>query len=104
MYNFSKHKATGNQAIDFCANLIACARENNKPVKTLYLSKVFYAWFVSGMKILITHSDAENKDELINNIEKDECLSFDSVSIKKGSQFQMKPVIVEYYEMIKAEA
>jgi hypothetical protein len=86
MYNFSTYNPTFNTAIDLCANLISCARKNQKAVKALHLSPMYYEWFRSGVQTLMNRP-----------LEPDELLEFDSVNIEKGSKFQSKNIIVEYY-------
>ena len=85
MYNFSKHEPSFNSAIDFCANLIWCAREHNEPIKALHLKPYFYEWYKSGVQTLIGRPL------------EDELMEFDSVNIEKASLFQTKNVVIEYY-------
>lgn len=99
MYNFNNFEPTFNKAIDHCANIIACARKCNQPVKALHLSKGYFDWFKSGVQILIDKSNAENKDELLQQIQEGGTLQFDGVEIHK-SLLQTKPVIIEYYQAL----
>lgn len=89
MYDFSEYKPTYNKAIDQCANIIAVARVNLLPLKALHLSHIYYEWFKSGVQTLM------NKPVL-----EDELLQFDGVDIEKGSKYQSKPIILEYYSPI----
>jgi hypothetical protein len=86
MYNYSKFQASGNKAIDFCANLIGCARANNLSPKALHLQKQYYEWFKSGVQTYLDRS-----------LEEGELMQFDGVDIELGSKFQSKPVVIEYY-------
>ena len=89
--NFSNYKTTGNKAIDMCANLIGCARERSMPVKALHLKPIMYEWFKSGVTVLMDKElDSETR------------LEFDTVNICKGSKFQTKDIVIEYYETAKA--
>lgn len=85
-FSFSKFQATGNKAIDECANIIVCARANGTPLKALHLKPSYYEWFKSGVQILMGRS-----------MEKDEQMQFDGVDIEKASLFQSKNIVVEYY-------
>lgn len=87
MVNYSKHTNTGCPAIDMCANLIGCARENKLALKALHLTPMYYEWFKSGVQTLM------NKP-----LEVGEMMEFDGVNIEKGTKFQSKNVILEYYE------
>lgn len=95
MYNFSDYQPTFNKQIDFCANLIACARQQNRPIKTLSLKPVNFEWFKSGVKTLMDHAKAPKED--IESVDNENVLMFDGVNIEKGSIFQSKPIIIEYY-------
>lgn len=92
-YDFSNFQCTGNKAIDLCANLIGCARANNQAIKALHLQKTYYEWFKSGVKVMIGR-----------DLEDGEGFQLDGVNIEKGDRFQMKPVLIEYYEKQIAEA
>ena len=96
MFTFSNYEPTFNKAIDHCANLIACGRETHQPIKALHLSKGYYEWFKGGVQVLIDKSNAENKDELLQNIDEGGVMQFDGVEIIR-STFQTKPVVIEYY-------
>lgn len=98
-FTFSQYEPTFNKAIDHCANIIACAREQNLPVKSLSLSPSYYEWFKSGMKAIISKRNPENRDELIENLDLPNSMQFDGVNIEK-SMFQSKPVTIEYYEQV----
>lgn len=91
MYNFNIFEPTYNKAIDHCANIICCARANNKPVKALHLQPSFYEWFKGGVKELM--KDKESADTL-------DQMNFDGVEIHKSSIFQTKPIIIEYYDQL----
>jgi hypothetical protein len=86
MYNFSNYEPTYNKAIDQCANLIAVARENLNPLKALHLSPIYYDWFKGGVQTLMGRP-----------LQEDERLEFDGVNIEKGSKYQSKSIILEYY-------
>ena len=88
MYNFSNYKPTYNSAIDYCVNLIACARRNNMPIKALHLSPMYYEWFRSGVQTLMDKP-----------IDADQPLMFDGVDIEKGTKFQRHAVLPEYYQL-----
>ena len=87
MYDFSKYERTHNGAIDMCANIIGCARQNMMPIKALHLTPVYYEWFKSGVQVLMDKPLLEN-----------ELLEFDGVNIELGSRYQSKPIVMEYYE------
>ncbi len=95
MVNFSKVEPTFNKQIDFCANLIACAREQNRPIKTLSLKPINFEWYKSGVKTLMDKAGAPKED--IASVDNENVLMFDGVNIEKGSIFQSKPIIIEYY-------
>ena len=98
-FTFSNYEPTFNKAIDYCANIIACARENMTPIKALHLSTGYYEWFKGGMKAIIEKRGAENKEELIANLDLPSSMEFDGVNIEQA-KFQTKPVVIEYYEPI----
>ena len=87
-FSFSEFQATGNKAIDECANLIACAREQNMAVKSLHLKPSYYSWFKSGVEILSGQA-----------LEVDQQMQFDGVNIEKGTIFQSKDCVIEYYKV-----
>ena len=87
MYNFSRYEATHNKAIDLCANLIGCARQNMMPIKALHLKPIYYEWVKGGVQEMLGRPLVEG-----------ELMQFDSVNIEKGSKLQSKPVIIEYYQ------
>lgn len=87
VYNFSDYEPTHNKAIDLCANLIASARVNRKPLKALHLTPIYYEWYKSGVQTLLNRPLLD-----------DEFLEFDGVNIEKGSRFQSKVIVLEYYE------
>jgi hypothetical protein len=91
MYDFSKYERTHNGAIDMCANIIGCARQNMMPLKALHLTPVYYEWFKSGVQVLMNKPLLEN-----------ELLEFDGVNIEMGSRYQSKPIVMEYYEQVEA--
>ncbi len=95
MYNFSNYQPTFNKQIDLCANLIGCARQQNRPIKTLSLKPINFEWFKSGVKTLMEHAKAS--PETIAGVDNETVLMFDGVNIEKGSLFQSKPIIIEYY-------
>lgn len=84
--NFSEYQPTGCTPIDECANLIACAREARQPLKSITLKPLYYEWFKSGLQTLM------NKP-----LQDGEKMEFDSVNIEKGSKFQSKQYVLEYY-------
>lgn len=86
MYTYTNYQASGNKAIDYCANLIACARVNNLAPKTLHLQKQYYEWYKSGVQTFLDRP-----------LEDGELMQFDGVDIELGGKFQTKPVIIEYY-------
>jgi hypothetical protein len=86
-FTFSQFQATGNKAIDECANLIACAREQNMSVKALHLKPSYYSWFKSGVEILSGKA-----------LEIGQQMQFDGVDIEKGTIFQSKDCVIEYYQ------
>lgn len=90
MYNFSEYEPTYNKAIDLCANLIACARKNMMPIKALHLTPIYFEWFKSGVQTLMNRE-----------LEADDQLEFDGVSIEKGSFLQSKSIVIEYYEQVE---
>ena len=92
-YDYSRFQASGNKAIDFCANIIGCARNNQQAIKALHLQKQYYEWYKSGVKILL------NRD-----LEPDEKFQFDGVDIELGGRFQNKPVVIEYYPQTVPQA
>lgn len=92
-YDYSRFQATGNKAIDLCANIIGCARENNQAIKALHLQKTYFEWYKAGVKTLI------NRD-----LEEGEGLQFDGVNIEQGGRFQSKPVVIEYYPQMHQQA
>jgi hypothetical protein len=69
-----------------CADLIGCARKNKQAVKALHLTPMYYEWFKSGVQTLINRP-----------LEDGEGLEFDNVNIEKGSKFQTKNIVIEYY-------
>lgn len=85
-FNFSQHQHTGNKAIDLVGNLIGCARHHNMPIKQIDLSPIYYEWFKSGAQTLMNRP-----------LEDGELIQFDGVNINKGSRFQSKPAIIDYY-------
>ena len=87
MYDFSKYQTTYNKPIDQCANIIACARERNQALKALHLRPMFYEWFKSGVQTLANRP-----------LEAGELMQFDGVNIERGSKFQSKDIVLEYYE------
>lgn len=89
--DFSKYERTYNTPIDMCANLIGCARANNLPLKALHLTPIYYEWFVSGVQTLMNRP-----------LNSDEVLQFDGVDIEKGSKYQSKNILLEYYEQTGA--
>lgn len=86
MYHFSQYEPTYNKAIDQCANIIAVARQNLHPLKALHLSPFYYDWFKSGVQTLMNRP-----------LDEGELLEFDGVNIEKGSKYQSKSIILEYY-------
>jgi hypothetical protein len=90
MYNFSKYEPTFNSALDFCANVIECARRNQQAVKALHLTPTYYEWFKSGVQTLMNRA-----------LEDGELMQFDGVNIEKGSRFQSKNIVIEYYEQVR---
>jgi hypothetical protein len=92
MYNYSKYKPSGNKAIDFCMNLIGCARTNGLAIKTMHLQSQYYEWFKSGVQTFLDRP-----------LQEGELMQLDGVNIELGGKFQSKPVLVEYYESL-AEA
>lgn len=95
MYNFSEFTPTFNKAIDLCANIIGCARDNGTPIKSLSLQPLHFEWFKGGVKQLMEQNGAS--PEMIANVDGDQMLQFDGVNIEKGSRLQTKAVIIEYY-------
>lgn len=91
MYDFNKYEQTHNKMIDLVANVISLARDRNEPIKALHLKPMNYEWFKSGVQTLIDRP-----------LEADELLEFDSVNIEKGSKFQSKTIVIEYYERQQA--
>lgn len=91
MYSFNKFEPTFNSTIDYCGNLIECARKSQKAVKALHLTPMYYAWFKSGVQTLMNRP-----------LEDEELMEFDGVNIELGSKFQTKSVVIEYYEQIQA--
>lgn len=88
---FTDYNPTFNTAMDQCINLIGCARQNLKAVKALHLSPTYYEWFKSGVQTLMNRP-----------LEEGELMQFDGVDIEKGSKFQSKNIVIEYYEQIQA--
>jgi hypothetical protein len=86
VYNFSDYEPTYNKTIDLCANLIANARVNQMPLKALHLTPLYYEWYKSGVQTLLNRPLLD-----------EELLQFDGVNIEKGSRYQTKSVILEYY-------
>lgn len=87
MYDFSSFERTHNRPIDECANLIECARKALQPLKALHLHPFYYEWYKSGVQTLMNRA-----------LNEDEKLQFDGVDIEKGTKFQSKNIILEYYE------
>jgi hypothetical protein len=87
MQIYSNYTETGNRAIDMCANLIASGRKTNQPIKALHLSPIYYDWYKSGVQTLLNRP-----------LEKGEDMQFDGVNIEKGTIYQMKSVVIEYYK------
>lgn len=97
-FTFSQFEPTFNKAIDHCANIIACARDNNMPIESLTLSPGYFEWFRSGVKALIETKKPDNWEELIAIIDSnDQAMQFDGVNIEK-SMIQAKPVLIKYYQ------
>jgi hypothetical protein len=86
-YNFSEYQPTFNKVIDFCVNLVACARANNQPIKALHLKPSQYEWFKSGLQTLMNRP-----------LEDGELMQIDGVEIERASVFQPKEIIAEYYK------
>ena len=87
VYNFSDYEPTHNKAIDLCANLIANARVHKLPLKALHLTPLYYEWYKSGVQTLLNRPLLD-----------EELLEFDGVNIEKGSRYQSKSVVLEYYQ------
>ena len=90
LYNFSHYEPTHNKTIDLCANLICNARYHKMPLKSLHLTPLYYEWYKSGVQTLMNRPLLD-----------EELLEFDGVNIEKGSKYQSKPVILEYYEQVR---
>lgn len=86
-YNYSQYEPTYNKALDLVGNLVGCARHNREALKAIHLKPIYYEWVRSGVQTLM------NKD-----LEEDQPLQFDGVNIEKGSKFQTKIALLEYYE------
>jgi hypothetical protein len=97
MFTFSNYEPTFNKAIDFCANLIACARDKQEPIKTLRLSRDYYALFKSGVKAILELNKPEGWQDMIEQLNEPDALQFDGVNIERA-MFQIKPVVIEYYK------
>jgi hypothetical protein len=89
MYDFNKFERSHNTAIDQCANIISCARANFEPLKALHLHPMYYEWYKSGVQTLIDRPLMEG-----------ELMQFDGVNIEKGTKFQSKNIVLEYYEQV----
>lgn len=87
MFNYNKYKSSGNPAIDLVANIVCEARAKQKPLKAIHLKPLFFDWFKGGVEIL-------NGKPLLE----DQGMQFDSVNIEKGTFYQSKMAILEYYE------
>jgi hypothetical protein len=92
--NFSNYVPTGCKPIDECANIIACARERMMPIKEIILRPAYYEWFKSGLQTLMGKP-----------LQLDQKMELDGVNIEKGTIYQTKMYVVNYYEpAVKAEA
>ena len=93
LHDFTQYQKTGCYAIDMCANLIACARVNRQAVKSLTLKPIMYEWFKSGTQQMMGKP-----------LEDGQQMQLDGVDIEKGTIYQIKDVLIEYYQQVKAQA
>ena len=87
--DFSEYKPCGNPVIDRVANIIACARANQQPIKTISMKPLYYEWFKSGVQTLMGKP-----------LEPEQQLQFDGVDIEKGSIYQVRQFSIEYYKTL----
>ena len=86
MYDISEYQSTYNKPIDECLNIIAAARSHNQAIKSICLSPMYYEWFKSGAQTLINRPLVE-----------DELMQLDGVNIERGTIYQTKNIVLEYY-------
>jgi hypothetical protein len=86
--DYSKYQQTGNISIDLISQTIGYHKAIFVPLSTIYLSHGRWMLFVEGMRVLhhIKGLDFDHHSEF----------TFEGVTIKEGSRFQMEPMKYEY--------
>lgn len=86
MFDFKNYEPTCNLAVDAVAACVYFYRQRKRALKTIYLTPKYYELF----KLWVIVNFGQEKADSMK-------WEFDGVNIEKGTRFQLKPLVWDFY-------
>lgn len=85
--NYSDFEQTGNTGLDMVAQAVGWAKKFNKPIKSVTLSRQYFAMAWAGTEILMQKPLPEDFQ-----------LTFEKIPIYRGLNSQLESITIQYFE------